>query len=413
MSTDTSRGSPGDTTLYSRDEFPSKELIECPWPTLARMREETPVYPLEGQPGMIVITRYGDIREALADWTGPLSSHGSRSAFLGANVLLGEGTKSLPVFETDGEEHAQKRKILFQPVKPGQLKGYETLITRLSDQLIDAFVDEGRVEFVSVFAAELPALVTCHVLGVPETDAHLFREWGKLETGSLPWLDDEFKARQLARAGRMNDYLTELVLERRNSLGTDGLSLVIKEQMSQHGEFNLDECRTALGPLIAGGVITTAHMLSSVFYYLLTHADVMARVKADPALIVRVVEETLRLEPPVMWSPRKVVKNGEVGGCPVHDGSIALMMYASANRDLSVFDAPDEFDVDRRNVNDHFAFGHGEHFCPGAPLARMEGRIGFGRLLERLPNTRLVDASVQHVPSLQFRGLTELHIEFG
>jgi len=146
---------------------------------------------------------------------------------------------------------------------------------------------------------------------------------------------------------------------------------------------------------------------------MLEHPDQLAAVTADHGKIPRMFEESLRLEDPVQWNPRLATRDVEIGGVSVPKGAYVVIVFGSGNRDERVFEDPERFDVSRANATEHLSFGYGNHFCLGAPLARLEGRIAFERLLSRLTNIRLADDNdLTHITSAIFRGLNRLVLEF-
>ena len=182
--------------------------------------------------------------------------------------------------------------------------------------------------------------------------------------------------------------------------------------MFQTGHFDLPNVVADGTNLMVGGIFTTTHLLANMMNLLLRDPSTLAAVKADHSLLARTIEETLRLEAPVQWSPRLALQDTEVGGVAIPAGSILLLVWGSANHDECVFSDPDAFDLERGNVKDHMAFGNGTHFCLGAPLARLEARVAFQQLLTRLPNLRLKDpeASAPAMDSPLFRGPSRVEV---
>jgi cytochrome P450 len=376
------------------------------------MRKRHPVYQLPDQPDLFAISRWEDIRY-VSSHPEIFTSDRSRSALLGTDVDVMIGSSTLVVTETDGEEHKRKRAMAFQAVKPGRLVTYEPMIAQLVDRLIDGFAPRGRADLVDELTGPLPAYVTCHMLGLPEEDVDYIREWGTFEVPGLRWYSEDFARRQLASAARMNRYLTAKVLDRHEHPGDDVISDVIAEQIAQDGEFDLAEARSQVTVLLGGGVITTAHFLSTAICNTLASQGVLERVSADHALIPTLIEEALRLETPSLWHTRRVLVDTELHGLRIPAGAFVLLMTAAANRSENRFPNPDVLDIDRPNLKHHVGFGYGAHFCLGAPLARLEVRIAFEHLLTRLPNLRLAnDNDFKHIASVQFRGLRRLNVEF-
>jgi cytochrome P450 len=391
--------------------YPGPAGAECPWPLLAKLRDEAPVYELPAHPGVFLVTSYRDIRTMLGD-PDRFSSDAVRSGLGGFNLAGSSDLQGRTMNETDDPAHAAKRRLAFAPLKPGRLKSYEPLITGIVDSLIDGFIADGRVEFVEQFANPVPARVICLLMGLPPEDEELVQRFGRIELSGLVWMDEAFKQRQLATAAKMVEYLTDRIQERYEEPGDDVISIVIQEQVERDGEFHPDDVRAQAALLLGGGVMTTAHFLSSAMYLLVTNPEQMTRVR-DKSLLPAMIDEVLRLEPPSVWQPRRATQDVVLSGVTVPAGSYLLMMLGSANRDEQKFDCPTEFDVDRPATKDHLSFGYGTHFCLGAPLARTESRIAFERLFARMGNIRATaDNSFEHVTSAAFRGLVRLSLEF-
>jgi len=389
------------------------EGAECPWPVFEHLREEAPVYQIPDRPNLYIVSRYDDVRRIFGD---PVlfSSFNSRDGLLGFDILLSTSSSGgHAMIQTDPPEHKAKRQLGFAPLKPGRLKAYQPMIERICDELIDAFIDDGRCDFVPAFAQQLPAILTLRLMGVPESDIGWVKLWAKFEASGASWMPQEFLDEQRRNGARMNQYLTARLRERFEAPQDDVMSDVIRAQIERDGTFDLEEVRAQVAVLLGGGVVTTAHFLASQLLLFLENPDQMARVRADLSLLPRAIEEGLRLEPPALWQPRRVTADTELAGVPIPEGSYVLVMQGSANRDATRFACPARFDVGRENVQEHMTFGHGIHFCLGAPLARMELRIAFERLFARLGDIRLgPDNDFTHLPSPSFRGLNKLDIEF-
>jgi len=391
--------------------YPSIEGAEDPYPAIAHMEQTARAYQVPGQPDLFVVSRYDDIRYV----TNHRETFTSDLIFTrfngGVEVMIGSANKV--VTESDLDEHRRKRKICFPAVRPGRLKELEPEVRELADTLIDGFGDAGRVEFVEAFSGPFPAWVACRLGGLPDEDVAKVREWGALEVPGARWLPEEARQRQIDAGAHMFEYLTGRILERRDNPGNDAITHIIDAQLELDGAFNLDEVRAQFMVVLLGGVVTTSHFLSTAMRHLLRRPDLMARIRADHGLIPKMIEEALRLETPVTWHARRVLHDTELGGVPIPKDAFVLLMSAAANRDATRFPDPTHLDLDRPNLNEHVSFGYGPHFCLGAPLARMESRIAFERLLTRLADLRLAPGQdFRHIPSPQFRGLQELHLEF-
>jgi hypothetical protein len=393
--------------------YPSIEGAQCPWPFLDHLLGEEPVYQIPDRPDLYVVTRHEDVREVFRN-PEVFSSFNSRSGLNGQGLLLGgDSSAGKLMIETDPPLHRAKRQIGFAPLQPRRLKRYEPKIREISDTLIDAFAGEGACEFVGAFASELPVVLTRELMGVPEEDTPWVRLWATFETSGLSWMPPEFQEQQRRNGERMQAYLDAKVTERYEQHGDDWISDVIRAQVERDGEFDHTEVRTQVAHLLGGGIVTTAHFLSNMMMLVAQHPEQADRARAEPALIPRLVEEGLRIEPSVMWVPRRVAVDTEIDGRPIPAGSYLVVLVGAANRDERKFECPHAFDSERPNAHEHLAFGQGPHFCLGAALARLEVAIAFERLLARLGDIRLAEGNdLARIPSPSFRGLKKLYIEF-
>jgi cytochrome P450 len=212
----------------------------------------------------------------------------------------------------------------------------------------------------------------------------------------------------------MSGYLADALSARRDEPGEDMLSLWVQDHIEADGGFDLPNLIADASNLLVGGIATTGHMLGSTMRLLLSHPETLARVRQDGAAVVRAIEEALRLEAPIQWNTRLALREVEIGEVTLPAGALVIVAYCSANRDEDHFEDPDAFEIDRDELKDHIGFGHGAHFCMGAPLARLEGRIAFERLLDRFEDLGLSDRNdYQVLDSIALRGMQSLWLRLG
>lgn len=394
-------------------DYPSTERGSgCPYPVYDHWRREAPVYRLPDRPDVHVVSRYEDVVH-VARHPETFSSAASRSGLNGFDFVGDAAERRPSMMESDPPEHRARRDLVFGAVKPGRLREHAPWITEVVDRLIDRFAERGSFDFVRELARPLPVEVMLRLFAIPDEDRPLILEWSDLEVSGLTWSPPEVRERMLRNAHAIGEYLTALVERRRADPGDDVVSETIRAQVDRDGAFDLGEVRAQVSVLLAGGAATTQHMLGGAMLLLLRHPTELERARQEPKRIGRILEEAMRLESSVQWVPRVVVHDTELAGVPLPAGSYVLVMFASANRDPARFDRADAFDPDRENLADHVAFGSGPHTCIGAPLARLEGRIAFERLLTRLHGIRrITDDEPRRVPSASFRGLESLPLAF-
>jgi cytochrome P450 len=401
-------------------DYPSMAHAQCPFPMLAQIRAEGSVHRIADN--RFLVSHYDDVefvfrhpelfsnnseeRQQPFDWPGP---DGVPPETLAKNGHV------LNVIELDPPHHKRRRDRMFRFVKPARLASFRPWIAELVDQLIDGFIDTGRVELMAELAYPLPTQVIIRILGFDPEDFDWMHAWGTVEWpgGALYMTADEV-ARQTPKADSAGPLVTERILERVENPRDDGLTEMIQAQIEDDGAFNLGIVRADLGQFVRAGITTTGHLIGSAMALLLEHEDVMQEMVADHSRLRPMLEEALRLESPLQWIPRIACTDVELGGVMIPAGSYIILMIQSANRDEAKWGCTAaEFDPDRGDVIDHLGFGKGIHFCLGAPLGRVEAQIAFERLLTRLANIRLADGRPpRRIDSPTFRGLEGLRLAF-
>jgi cytochrome P450 len=317
--------------------------------------------------------------------------------------------------DNDPPSHTVYRRIASRAFTPGRLREVEPLVQDVTTQLIDAFIDAGRVEFVTQFCRPLPMRVVCDLLGLARDMGDQINAWSEaylaLAGRQLP------KERALVAQQAvvdLNNYIAEELEDRRARPRQDVITELTRARTPEGRELNLTELSAIVRNLLTAAGETTAFMLGNTMLQLLEQPERLTEVSADPSMIARMMEESLRRESPQQWNWRKVVQDVEIGGATIPAGSWIHIVWAAANRDPSVFDAPDRFEPARENVARQLAFGLGTHFCLGAPLARIEGRVAFDRLLRRLRDIRVAGVSdaVVRRHAATSRSLQRLELEF-
>jgi len=312
----------------------------------------------------------------------------------------------------DPPVHGRHRALLNKLFTPNRLKENEEFMWSLADRLIDEFADRGEAEFCAAYAGPFTLLVIADLLGVPREDHATFRRWlGRSLAGPAGGSAGQGAGDQLF----LNVYpqFTRYIKERRASPGDDVMSQLATARFPD-GELPevIDVVRIAF-IMFAAGQETTARLLSTGMRILAEQPALADELRANPEAIRNFIEECLRLESPIKGPFRLALRDTRLAGVEIPAGSILMAMNGAANRDPRVFADGDRFDAKRANARRNIAFGHGEHFCPGASLARTEARISFQRLLARLDDIQLVDPSaLTYAPSFLIRGLNDLPLRF-
>ncbi len=394
-----------------------------PYPHWAYLRRHAPVYWYErsGIEPFWAITKYHDIQRISRD---PKTFSNKTEITIRPEPEDGEPSQSPPthhLLEMDPPEHAEYRSLVNRRFTPGGLRILEDrideiaagIVDRAASELIDEISRRGRAEFVSDVSARLPLAAICELLGAPREDWDDIHRWTNETIGAA---DPEFQQgrtrRETAQAGSqaLFTYFMQLAERKRRQPGDDLMTTLVQAQL--HGEpLNAVDLLSYAFILILGGNETTRNATSGGLLALIEHPEQMQRLRADPALLDRAVEEILRWTSPIIHFGRLVTADAELGGQPIRAGERVMMWYPSANRDEDVFERPDQFDI-ARDPNEHLAFGgFGEHFCLGANLARLELRSIFSHVMQRLDDIQL-DGDVERLRSGFVGGIKHLPISF-
>ena len=373
--------------------------------------------------GEFVLTRYQELHHVLRHpELFPNAEPGENPLVTRETALSIYATQGWPrrsVLATNPPEHKAYRALVDPWFDLATAERARPRMAELANGLIDEWVDDGQVEFVSGFALPLPVLVITSLLGLPLDDIPQLKVWS--EAWVLPFargLSEEQECYVAEQGVAFQRYIHEHVEARRLDPGDDLLShLAVATLSTPEGDRPLTagEIVNIVDHLFIGGNETTAFALASGLWLLLERPDVHTRLREAPSLIPAFVEESLRLESPTQGLWRMVAEDVELGGVPIAKGSVLHLRYGSANRDAAMFPDPERLDLDRRTSRRHLAFSAGEHRCPGADLSRVEQHVAFEVLLARLDDLRLTPGAndFTHLPGFVLRALRELHVSFG
>jgi hypothetical protein len=261
-------------------------------------------------------------------------------------------------------------------------------------------------------AIPLPMIVIAEVLGVPLSDRGRFKAWSTDVANSLggPFQAPDVLDRARQSSNEIADYFREQIAERRQAPRDDLLSALCAAE-EQGDLLSEDELIATCILLLVAGNETTTNLIGNGLLALLRHPDQLELLRDDPSLVEGAVEELLRYDGPVQATGRFVLEDVEVNGHPVSSGQQVVTIIGAANRDPEVFTDPERLDITRRD-NHHLAFGHGIHYCLGAPLARLEGQVALLALVQRFPHLRLAAERPEWRDNLILRGLASLPVTF-
>jgi cytochrome P450 len=316
------------------------------------------------------------------------------------------------LLSADPPGHGRHRRLVAHAFSPRRVAEKEDSIRAVAADLISRFPDSGAVELVSAYADPLPLVVIGRALGVADRDLAAFRRWsnGLVAVVGRPAATDEQVADYVEVLVEFTEYFSAVILDRREHPEDDLISDIATSSLVADGQLAVGEILPMLQQFLVAGNETTAKLIASTVHLLARRPDLAGQVRADRGLIEPVVDEVLRLHSPVVGLYREATVDTQVGGCPIPQGSHLWMLYASGNRDERQFPDPDEFRLERPNVKQHLAFGHGAHYCVGATLARTEARIALNALLDRFDSLELAaeHGPVEFEPSNVLRGPREL-----
>jgi cytochrome P450 len=408
---------------HDRPQFPDfdpmvPDHLRDPWPLLARARQEQPVFWIP-KLQMYCVTRYEDVRTIQND---PDTFSNAGANFM--RVPIPEDLEIPPgcpfpsvgdgLANQDAPKHTRLRKLMQSSFSRPRVAPFTAQIEQIAHGLIDEFVADGKADLVGQFANKMAMRTIAKVLGFPVQDAGKFRDWTDqffFLMGSPGMSEDE--ARRLW-TGLLDwyQYIEEMVRVRRKEPQDDLVSaLMVKPEDEDIAPLTDSEIVANIIAFIAAGTDTTAIFITQTVRLL--HAEgLWEAVRDDRSRLGRVMEESLRHTGVVRGLNRVVTRDTELSGVKIPAGSVLYWMGAAANRDPAQFEDPDQFDPGRKKLFDHMAFSGGRHFCIGAPLARLEAKIAFNALFDRLPTLRIPDQLVEFHPNFITPAPIRLDVEW-
>ncbi|PEA86091.1 cytochrome P450 family protein [Bacillus thuringiensis] len=285
----------------------------------------------------------------------------------------------------DPPDHTRLRRLVSKAFTPRMIEDLRPRIQQIADELLVAVQEQGKMEIISDFAYPLPIIVISEMLGIPTTDRSQFREWTKVLMNAS--VDPSEGAAVTTTLEKFIQYIEALLNEKRLNPDADLISELVQTK-EQEDKLSNNELLSTIWLLIIAGHETTVNLISNGVLALLQHPEQMNLLRENPSLISSAVDELLRYSGPVMFISRLASEDMTIHGKMIRKGDLVLLSLTAANIDPQKFTYPEILNISREE-NNHLAFGAGIHHCLGAPLARLEGQIALGTLLQRLPNLRL------------------------
>jgi len=395
-----------------------------PFPYYAALREQAPVY-RHPKSGMYFVSRFDDVSHVLRDpytFSSRFGTTGALPPVAGVEKEMAEiAAEGWPPVNTmltaDPPPQTRYRKAVARAFTPKRIQAYGPIIRELTDELIDAWPAQGRVDYMATLSVPLPVRVISTVLSIALERQADVKRWSDDSVAGLGVAIGPERALEAARSlVEMQKFLASLLEERRERPVDDFLSeMVMADFETGTGEtrkLDVPEMLSIVTQLMVAGNEATTKSINEITRLLIGSPDEWQRIADDPSRIPAVVEEGLRLSSPNQGLIRLATIDTELRGVEIPKGSRLWVMFGSANRDERVFPDPDRFDPGRPNLNEHLAFGRGAHFCIGAPLARLELCILFEQLARRVEHMALPPGFELHYePSFILRGLASLEVE--
>jgi cytochrome P450 len=367
--------------------------------------------------GSYVVSTYREIVALLHDPR--VSSDGRNLAFVPATQAAAEEDGSGQSFiRRDPPEHDRIRRLVMRhfgpPQSAGKIDGMRPHMAEIISGLVDGIADRRQADIVDDIAHPFPVSVICLLLGVPREDEPRFRAWADAVAETFGPGEGDRAERQRMRTDAMaalREYLSGLAETRRERPADDMISGFVTYN-GPDGRLSPDEVVETATLLLIAGHETTVNLITNGVLTLLRHPDVLERLRREPELVIRTVEELLRFEPPVHFPVlRAALDDITIAGSTIPSGAPIVLALAAGSRDPACIRDPEQFDPDR-DPNEHLGFGGGIHYCFGAPLARLETQLSLTEIFSRLENPRLVADPPPYRPGAALRGPRHLQIEF-
>ena len=360
-----------------------------PFPFYAQLRAEAPVFPVKLlKQRAWLITRYDDVLNVLKD---------ERFAKDRQNAMTPEQLKKLPrvppmfrpleynMLDLDSPDHTRLRGLVHKAFTPRLIEQMRDQIQVLTNELLDRAEPKGGMDLIADFALPLPLTMIGRILGVPAEDNHKFHRWSNT---FLTAANNRNLFVLVPTMMNFMGYMKKLIKERR-AYARDDLVTALVQTKDGSDQLSEDEILGMIFLLLVAGHETTVNLIGSGSLALLEHPDQLAKLRSEPAHSKTAIEELVRFVCPLeMATERYTREDITIAETTIPRGELVMAVIGSANRDANYFENPDALDITRKN-NKHLGFGHGAHYCLGAPLARLEGQIAISTLVQRMPNLRL------------------------
>ena len=369
-----------------------------PYPVFRRLRDESPIY-YNPRYQFWALSRHADVERAFLDWQTFSSSRGDILEVVQSGMEIPSG---MVVWE-DPPLHTQHRGLLSRLFTPKRMNMLEGQVRAYCAACLDPLVGTDQFDFVKDLGAEMPARVIGMLLGVPESEQTVIRDRADRVLKTEPGQAMDASRVTAVRGGLFAEYIEWRVQHPSDDLMTALLTAEFVDETGQTRRLSRQEVLTYTTVVAGAGNETTGRLIGWLGKLLGDHPDQRRQVAEDPSLIPGTVEETLRFEPPAPHVARYVAREVEFFGTRVPAGSALVLLVGSANRDERRYTHADRFDVQRRDAS-HLTFGYSLHYCLGASLSRLQGRVALDEVLKRFPDWEVDHDNIKLAPTSTVRG---------
>jgi cytochrome P450 len=381
-----------------------REIDADPYPIYGRLRGEAPLYYNE-QYDFYAVSRFDDVQSVLVDREIYSSSRGSVLEFIKANIEIPSG---VVIFE-DPPTHTVHRRLLSRVFTPKKIEALEPKIREFCARALDPLVDAERFDFVADLGAQLPMRTIGMLLGVPESDQEKARDRADAALRTDPGKPMDVGTKEMGNADFFSDFIEWRATHPSDDLMTELLFAEFEDDAGASRRLTRDEVLLYVSVLSGAGNETTNRLIGWIGKVLAEHPRQRHALLEDRSLIPNAIEELLRFEPPTPHVARYVARDVDVHGQTVPAGSAMMCLSGSANRDERRYQDPDRFDI-HRQIGQYLTFGYGIHYCLGAALARLEGRVAMDEVLARFPDWEVDWEHARRAPTSTVRGWESLPV---
>jgi cytochrome P450 len=380
------------------------EIDADPYPVFRRLRDEAPLYHND-EYDFYALSRFDDVERGLADRETYISGRGAILELIKADIEMPPG---VIIFE-DPPIHTMHRGLLSRVFTPKKMNALEPKIRELCAQSLDPLVGAGRFDFIRDLGAQMPMRVIGMLLGIPEQDQEAIRDWTDAELRTKPGQPMKYSQDRFVTGEAFAEYVDWRAEHPADDLMTEMLHAEFEDETGTTRRLTRDEVLTYVNVVAGAGNETTTRLIGWAGKVLADHPDQRRELVEDRSLVPNAIEELLRYEPPAPHVARYVSRDVTHYGRTVPEGSVMVFLVGAANRDERRHPDGDHFDI-HRDVGQHLTFGYGIHFCLGAALARLEGRIALDEVLQRFPEWEVDADNARLSPTSTVRGWETLPV---